>query len=97
MDGDDLTAEIDYQVLFELAGWVTKDDLGVDLSESPQHRLRDHQPHVTHGPDGHTKLDLTVAGPDLWTCTLIAMTLIRQTGYEPASIQVAPLTTHLAA
>lgn len=97
MGVDDGAPPTAHQVRFELAGWVTDEDVLIDLEQSPRHQLHEHRPRITHDRDGRTRIDLTVTGPDLWTCTLIAMALIRQAGYEPTAVQVSPLTSTWAA
>lgn len=57
--------------------------------QSPQHRMHQHLPSVSHASDGRTHLTLTVASVDVWSCTLTAMALIRQSGYEPTAVHVA--------
>jgi hypothetical protein len=97
MSVDDGAQPVTHEVVLELAGWVAEDDLSTDLEQSPQHRLHDYTPTVTLGRDGRTTLTLTIAGSDLWTCTLTAMAVIRQAGYEPTSVHVVPLAWRRAA
>jgi hypothetical protein len=85
------------RVVVELAEWVTDDDLRLDLERNPQHQLHDHQPDVTRHPDGRTELSLVVDGSDVWTCTLFAMALLRQSGYEARALQVRSLAPAIAA
>lgn len=85
------------RVVVELADWVTDDDLRLDLERNPQHQLHDHRPDVTRHPDGRTELSLVVDGFDVWTCTLFAMALLRQSGYQPRALYVRPLAPAIAA
>jgi hypothetical protein len=78
----------EYHVLVEFEEWVTEEDLVIDLDQNPLHRLHRHSPSVTHGHNGYTALTFTVAGPDVWTSTLMAMALVRQAGYEPRAVHV---------
>ena len=78
-----------FHVLVEFADWVTDDDLVTDLAQSSLHRLHDYQPNVVRSRDGRTQLRFTVDGPDLWTSTLTAMAIVRQSGYEPSAVHVA--------
>jgi hypothetical protein len=84
-------------VVVELAEWVTDDDLRLDLEQNPQHQLHDHRPDVTRHADGRTELALIVDGSDVWTCTLFAMAVLRQSGYEPRALQVRRLPPAIAA
>jgi hypothetical protein len=85
------------RVVVELADWVTDDDLRLDLEQNPQHQLHDHRADVTRRADGRAELTLVVDGSDVWTCTLFAMALLRQSGYEPRALQVRQLAPAIAA
>jgi hypothetical protein len=56
---------------------------------------------VTLNTKGQVELYLTVPGPDVWTSLLTAMTVIRQSGYQPIAIHVLDnpesTTTHVQA
>jgi hypothetical protein len=89
-----------YEVRAEFAQFVIRDDFVADLVGNSGHRLFEFQPQMTTNNSGRLELHLTVPGPDVWTSLLTAMTVIRQSGYAPITVQVRDnsesTTTHVA-
>jgi hypothetical protein len=77
-----------YEVRAEFDHFVLRDDFVTDLAGNTSHPLLQFQPQVTINPKGQLELHLTVAGPDVWTSLLTAMTVIRQSGYAPIAVHV---------
>jgi hypothetical protein len=77
-----------YRVRAKFDQLVIRDDFVADLTGNLGHRLLDFQPQVTINTKGQVELHLTVAGPDVWTSLLIAMVVIRQSGYAPIAVLV---------
>lgn len=77
-----------FSVRVEFAHYVAGDDVLVDISGNPGHRLFDFLPQVTTNAAGRAEIELTVPGADVWTSVLTAMTVIRQSGYDPAAVHV---------
>jgi hypothetical protein len=67
---------------------VADEDLLVDLSGNPRHKLFDFLPHISTNQAGRAEIELTIPGADVWTSILTAMTVIRQSGYDPAAVHV---------
>ncbi len=78
-----------FSVRAEFDGRVTDADLLLDLTGQPRHGLVDFHPAVTVNDSGRTEIELTVPAADVWTSVLMAMALIRQSGYDPAAVHVA--------
>lgn len=77
-----------FSVRVELDHYLAGDDVLVDISGNPGHRLFDFLPQVTTNADGRAEIELTIPGADVWTSVLTAMTVIRQSGYDPAAVHV---------
>ncbi len=77
-----------FSVRVEFAHYIAGDDVLVDISGNPGHRLFDFLPQVTTNAAGRAEIELTVPGTDVWTSVLTAMTVIRQSGYDPAAVHV---------
>lgn len=77
-----------FSVRVELAHYVAGDDVLVDFSGNPGHRLFDFLPQVSTNAAGRAEIELTVPGADVWSCVLTAMTVVRQSGFDPAAVHV---------
>lgn len=77
-----------FAVRVEFDQSVADGDFLLDISGNPGHRLFDFLPQVTTNAAGRAELELTVPGADVWTSVLTAMTVIRQSGYDPAAVHV---------
>jgi hypothetical protein len=77
-----------FAVRVEFDQRVTGDDFLADLSGNPSHRLFDFLPQISTNDAGRAEIELTIPGTDMWTSILTAMTVIRQSGYDPAAVHV---------
>lgn len=77
-----------YAVRVELADVITEEELRHDLDANPFHWLLEFKPRLAKSPSGRVTVDLTIAGPDVWTTTLTTMAVLRQSGYGMHALQV---------
>ena len=85
-----------FSVRVELDHYVAGDDVLFDISGNPGHRLFDFLPRVSTNAAGRAEIELTVPGADVWTSILTAMTVIRQSGYDPAAVHVTTVASQAA-
>ena len=78
----------EHLVRVEFDHLVTRDDFVEDLAGNSRHRLLDFLPQVTTNLDGRIELRLNVPGLDVWASVLTAMSVVRQSGYEPVAVHV---------
>jgi len=83
-----------YAVRVELADVITVEELRHDLDANPSHWLLEFRPRLAEAASGRVTLDLTIAGPDVWTTLLTTMAVLRQAGYDMHALQVVPQEDH---
>ncbi len=77
-----------FSVRVEFDQRVADGDFLLDISGNPGHRLFDLLPQVSTNAAGRAEIELTVPGTDVWTSILTAMTVLRQSGYDPVAVHV---------